>query len=447
MTDFPQATEIEKALVTVPVPNSVTNITLVGAGGQTSQFAVNAGKRARYAVYYEMYKQHPTVRAAIEKISKTAVANGFRFVAAGDTPDISKRKKNVLTRFFRNSNAGQLLRLTYKDLLIFGEAFWLIVGANANAPEKALRLHAEAMEPVIKRGVLTGWRYNPQVIGLSAPINYNEREIVHFMLDDPASDTSGLSLLESLKHTVASDLFAMNFNTKFFENAASSGLIFVMKMAQKEEVDRNREWLEQNYTGPDNAHRPMLLEGDIDVKKSVATRQEMQFIEGRRFNRQEILTALDIDPTKMGISESANRSVSKEADNSFRSETIATLQTIVEEEVSNGLIMNIFGFDDVLFEQEEASLRDRLDLINIFGAGERMGAFSINDVLRELGKPTVDGGDIHFIQTAAGLLPITMIEAVAESIIANGATASQLGTAVDPLGSDRPAREPVVQNE
>jgi HK97 family phage portal protein len=439
MTDLPSS-GIERSIINVPVPRGQTNLTIIGRRGEESQFAVSANKRDRYATYYEMYKQHPTVRAAVEKIAKTAVANGYRLVPSGDITDVPARKKKVLAKFFRESNASQLLRATYRDLLIYGESFWLVVGAKANKPERALRLHPEAVEPKIAGGVLTGWKYNPLVRGLDSAIEYEEREILHFVMDDPQTDTGGLSLLESLKHTVASDLFAMKFNTKFFENAASSGLIFVMKLAQKEEVDRNREWLEQNYAGPDNAHRPMLLEGDIEVKKAVGTRQEMQFIEGRRFNRQEILTTLDIDPTKLGISDTANRSVSKEADNSFRSETISPLQVIVEEEVSNSLIARLFGYEDILFEQEESSLRDRLDLINIFAAGERMGVFSINDILRDLGRPTVEGGDVHFIQTAAGLLPIDMIETVAERLVAG--TVSGLGTAVDPLGADQQVTEP-----
>lgn len=435
MTELPDS-NIERAVINVPAPRSAPSIWVTGGRGGEREIKIDPGRREQHRIYYEMFRQHPTVRAAVEKIAKMAVANGYRFVPATYGGKVSPRKRNALSKFFRDSNAGQLLRATYKDLLIYGESFWLIVGAKAGRPQRAMRLHADSMDPIVKGGVLTGWRYGPVVSGITNEIEYLDKEIVHFMFDDPASDTRGLSLLESLQHTVAGDLFTMNYNTKFFENAAASGTIFTMKNATKEEVDRNRDWLEQNYVGTDNAHRPMVLEGDIGVQKSVTTRQEMQFIEGRKFNRQEILSTLDIDPSKMGISDSANRSIAKEADNSFRSESIGSLQTIAEEEISNSIIRGMFGWDDVLFEQEESSMRDKLDLIRLFAAGERMGVFAVNDILDELGRPRVEGGEVHFIQTSAGLLPLDMIQTVAERLVlGEPAAASGVGTG-SPFGDE-----------
>jgi phage portal protein BeeE len=330
--------------------------------------------------------------------------------------------------------------MTYKDLIIYGESFWLIEGVKkdpitgtSGRPHKARRLHPMYMDARILSGEVVGWRYGP-IFESEDEIKYDLNEVVQFKIEDPDSDIYGLSLLDSLQRTVATDLHAMKFNEKFFENSASSGLILGMKGATKEEIERNREWLEQNYVGPENAHRPMLLEGEITVDTSIRSPQEMQFIEGRKFNRQEILALMDVDPSKLGINENANRSVAKEADNSFRSETISPLQTIVEEEISNTLILEVFGFDDVLFEQEESSLRDRLALLETFAIGERMGVFSVNRIIKELGGKPIEGGDAHFIQTAAGLIPVAMVDEVAMRLIT-----TQTGGQINPgtgLGTD-----------
>lgn len=417
------ARSLDKSIVSVPVPRMPGTIYTVGLSGQptTTPYAIDMTKRQRYLVYYEMYRQHPIVRAAIEKISKAAVRNGYRFIPSQPGRDVTARKRNALTTFFRKSKGRQLLRITYKDLLIYGESFWVIVGAKAGRPSHALRLHPNAMDPITLNGVLEGWRYGPIVQGIANEIKYETKEVLHFTLDDPEDDLKGLSLLESLQNTVASDLFAMKYNTKFFENSASTGLIFNMKNSTKEEVDRNREYLTQEYAGTDNAHRPIVLEGDISVDHAGGTRTEMQFIELRELNRQEILSTLDIDPSKLGINKDSNRSTSKEADNSFRSETIGSLQSVVEDEISDTLIYEIFGWDDVLFEQEESSLRDKLETAKLFVEFQDAGAFSINDILREIGYPTVEGGDVRFISASTGIIPIDMIEATAQHAISTPA--------------------------
>lgn len=432
----------QKAQVSVPAPKMVqANFTVLGATKNGEAYVIDRSRKARYATFYEMYKQHPTVRAGIEKIAKVAVANGYRFVPAEPDEPVPPEQQETLRKFFRASNGSQLLRVTYKDLLIYGESFWLIIqdGSNAANPLSARRLHPYYMDEKTDEGQLTGWRYGP--VGESEnAIEYESAQVVQFKFDDPDNDIRGLSLLSSLELTVASDLFAMKFNERFFENSAHTGIIFSMKNSSKEEVDRNREWMTQNYVGTENAHKPILLEGDIEVNKSVSTRQEMQFIEGRKFNRQEILSVLDIDPSKLGITEDSNRSTSKEADNTFRQENIAPLQLVVEEEINNHLILTLFKWDDIMFRQNDSSRRDMLDMMKLYGEAERMGVMSINQIKGELGLPKIDGGDVHFVQTAAGAIPVEWLDDVAARLIGpSGQPISGQGTENQPPAAGSPA--------
>src|SRR5690349_19272732 len=136
---------IEKSSVTVPPPGYPVRFSLVG-GSRSTELAA-AGKREQYGVYYEMYRQHPIVRGAIEKISKYAVATGFHFEPEEQNAEVDVEKERTLRKFFRSSNAIHLLRLTYKDLLIYGEAFWYIDRSILKTPLKALRLHPKYMSP------------------------------------------------------------------------------------------------------------------------------------------------------------------------------------------------------------------------------------------------------------------------------------------------------------
>jgi len=423
---------VERAVVSEPTPKVNANISVLGLSAKGEHVSIDRGRRGRYNTYYEMYRQHPTVRAAIEKVSKVAVVNGYRFTPQTADEEVVQSKVETLRKFFRESNGSQLLRTTYRDLMVYGESFWLIQSNGRGEPLYARRLHPQYMDEQVRGGKLIGWRFGP-IFDSDVAKDYKPEQVVHFKFDDPDNDIRGLSLLSALELTVASDLFAMKFNERFFENSAHTGIIFNMKNSTPEEVARNRTWLEQNYVGTENAHKPIILEGDIGVEKSVSTRADMQFIEGRKFNREEILSVLDVDPSKIGINENSNRSVSKEADNTFRQENISPLQLVVEEEINNHIIMKLFGWDDILFRQNDASRRDQLDMMKLYSEAERMGAMSINQVKGELGLPPIPGGDVHFVQTAAGAIPVQWLDDVAMRLIApDGKPISGQGTSNQP---------------
>ena len=414
----PVAPDLEKADISVAAPGVRFHVLSKDGNDETQTLGRKMTREAKAATFYEMYVKHPTIRAAIEKIAKTAVSTGtgFNSEPLGGAKDEEKAK--TLRLFFRKSNGSQLLRLTYKDLLIFGDAYWWIERARNGKPIRAKRLHPAFIDIKTSRGKVTEYTYAAGADSANAR-HYKPERIIHFKLDDPSSDLYGLSLLESLESTVAVDLFALSFNGKFFENSAQTGTIFSLKSTDAGEIERNREYIEQNYVGSDNAHKPLLLEGEVDVKKSVSTPQEMQFIEGRKLLREEMLEVLDVPHEKLGITGDSNRSTGKESDNTFRSEAIAPLQGIVEEEVNNVLILEMFGWDDIVFSHNEVSTRDSLDMMKLLAESERMGVLSIDEIRdRQFGLPGIPGGDKHFVQTAAGLIPVTLLDDVARRLIA-----------------------------
>lgn len=414
MTDAAETNdELKKSQVTLSPPGLPIQFAILGGRKMTE--IVDQTKQVEYDTYYEMYRQHPIIRGAIEKIAKSSVTTGFHFTAEDTNAKADPDKEKTLKLFFRKSNALHLLRLSYKDLLIFGEFFWLIEKSVLQTPLRALRLHPKHMHPVINdAGVLTHWRYGPNIN--DQPKTYRADRIMHVKFDDPDSDVSGLSLLHSLKLTVATDLNAMHFNGNFFENSAQTGLIIIIKSSTGDEAKRNREWLDQNYVGTQNAHRPLLLEGDVDVKPSVNRMTDMQYVEGRVLSRQEIMTVLDIQPEKLNIVEDFRRPQQAGGD-AFQQDTISPLQSMLEEEVNNFLILEVFGWDDILFKHKPTSEQNKLDQAKLFHEYQNMGVLSPNQVAATLGYPEVKGGDVHFFQTAAGLIPVDMADEVARRLI------------------------------
>ena len=396
---------IEKAQVALPVPGIQTRFTALKTGSTKANDVLDYSRRAMGQTYYEMYRQHPVVRAAIERKSTYASAGGWNYnhPEPGEVPDSSHVA--FLKKFARKSNIKQLLRLTYKDLDIYGESFWVIIRGkdDSRSPIKAMRLNPRFMAPTLSNaGIIEGWEYGPLSSDADA-IKYGNDEILHFKLDDPEDDTRGLSPLHSLQRAVAQDIFAMEYNESFFKNSAQTGIVFIVKTSTKEEADRNRAWIEQNYSGPENAHRPLLIEGDVDVKQSVAKPAEMEFLEGRKLLRTEILMVLEMDPDKVGIHEDSNRSTSKESAYSFLAEVIWPRQNIVEDEFNNSFILDILGWDDIVIDSAEGDPRRNIDMAEIYDKHVNAGRMTINSARKKIGEPPITGGDIPFIMTPTGI--------------------------------------------
>lgn len=369
-----------------------------------------------YSTYTSMYKQHPIVRAAIDKLAKQSVANGYNFVQRDKKfgAEVNEAAVQNLSAIFARSKAQSLLRQTYTDLLIYGDAYWWITKSRLGVPYAFLRQAPSSVSIVIDKETRDVTSYIVRDTQ-GNELQYEPTDFLHFKLFDPDNDVYGLSLLESLKSTVAQDLFAQTYNEAFFANSAQTGIVFNMRNASKEEVERNREFLKKEYVSARNAHKPLLLEGDVDVQRSVSTPAEMQFIDGRKQLLTEILAVFDLPYTKLGgTSESANRSQSSENDKSFRAEAIVPLQGIVEEVINEDFILLIVKVEDTIFTHEEVDLRDESEKSDIWVRYLEHGVMTINEVRAEKGLPPVDGGDIPYLQTSTGIVAVKNIEATAE---------------------------------
>jgi HK97 family phage portal protein len=373
------------------------------------------GTKGTWEDYYQMYVAHPDVRAAIDKIARTATNAGYYFNTRDAQRAPNAGELTTLNTFFDTQpNLMKQLRLAYRHLMICGNAFLYIVTDRRRNPVKLKALQPKTMHVIInKRGDPVEY---VQVVfqgGLGSyekkEVRFKPNEIVHMTIEDPDSDVYGLSPLESLRHTIATDLFAQQYNRLFFQNSGVTGTIIAITNANPDEMAQNRAYLEENYTGPYSAHRPILIEGDkISITRSVANHTEMAFLDGRRYAREEILSVLDVPPAKLGIMETANRSNAREQEKAFR-DTVSSLQSIVEDAINEKVVQGALKVKDMKFVHNPSDQQDAVELIDYYTKGEAFGIFSPNEIRTRLGYPETEGGDTLFLQTPVGAIPLPLL--------------------------------------
>lgn len=372
-------------------------------------------KAAKWDEYNSMYETHAYVRGAIDKIAKSATYGGFDLVPRHTRTESNEAEVALIQAFFdKQPDFTNVLRTAYKQLLICGDAFIYIVPDRLRKPALLKTLHPKTMHVQINsQGRVLGYvQKNLDEIGDDGePIFFEPHEIIHIKIDNPNDDIYGLSPLESLKWAVGTDLYAQRYNASFFANSGVTGTIIGVRNADPDEVERNRRWLAENYMGPDAAHKPIIIEGEsISISKSVASHTDMGFLDGRTFIIQEILAVLDVPPAKLGRMESANRSNSKEQDQSFRTESVAPLQWIVEAAINGQFIRPILGAQETVFVHAEGNSRDQIEQMEYFTKAEAWGILNPNEVRKKIGYAPVDGGDTNFIMTPTGAVPLDRMD-------------------------------------
>lgn len=397
-------------------------------------------KHGEWNTYYQMYRQHAIVRAAINKVAEAATNVGFDFVPRDSRSKIRKGELTVLKEFFdKQTDFMYELRRVYRDMLIYGDAFLYVVPDRARRPHALKRLAPWTIAVRANRnGQILGYvQFDENDPTNQTYVTFAPHELLHFKIDDPDNDIYGLSPLSALLRTVESDLWAQNYNISYFKNSGITGTIISVKGVDQDEIQRNRQFLMENYTGPEAAHKPIFLEGDnVSVAKAVVSHTDMAFLQGREFNLIEILAVLDVPPAKIGIMESANRSNSKEQDKSFRTESVGPLQVMVENVLNGQFIRPILGVENTMFVHSEGDTRDAIELMNYYTKGLAWGIYNANEIRAKMGMAPVDGGDINGIMTPTGFVPLDRLNLYFQ-------LPTQNTKDVPPVASDPPSGEPL----
>lgn len=111
-------------------------------------------------------------------------------------------------------------------------------------------------------------------------------------------------LRHSLRMTGGVALAAQSFSGQFFANSARPD--YALTTDQKlspEQVETIRAQINERHQGPTNAGRPMLLQGGLGIQTLTMPFEDMQLLETRKFQIEEIARVYGIPPFMLGHNE------------------------------------------------------------------------------------------------------------------------------------------------
>lgn len=146
---------------------------------------------------------------------------------------------------------------------------------------------------------LIAWRYGGKTIPLDS--------IIHIKDFNPYNRHRGLSPTVPLKNEIDVDFRSMLYNKKFFDNDATPSLsLSTEKNLTQDQRDRLKDSFEQRHKGLTNAHRPTVLEAGLKLTSMAPSHRDMDFVEQKKFTREEILGTWRTPKALFNITEQLN---------------------------------------------------------------------------------------------------------------------------------------------
>lgn len=287
------------------------------------------------AMLTSAYQQSSWVYACVTTLAESVSAIPFRFV---DSKGAELRSPpSDLVRLFEQPHA-QLDRFQFWELIVIwlclrGEAFIYPLRASSvpsvsSVFNHLLILSPDSLHEITQNGELLGWRYSgcstadlrPQTSVLLP------EELIHIKLPNPFNFFRGLSPLTVAWLSAQTDYASAQFMKGLMFNNADTGLIVTtdaqLSPEQRELIEaalRNRK---RSAGTPD---KPIFMGGGVKIEKPTISAVDLQFLENRKFNRQEICAIFKVPQELIGFTEDANRSVSDAMRLNFMENRIAPL--------------------------------------------------------------------------------------------------------------------------
>lgn len=242
----------------------------------------------------------------------------YRKKADGDLEEATDSKALSVLNLLANPNNAhtgeQMAQLHYTYMNFAGEAYTMMFRAGQPWTPVAGQL-PDALQEIPAH--LCQFKLSKQGYSQST-VRYNNQEyplsvFVRDLNPDPANPYNGQSIIAAAASIINLDAQMRDWNNRLMANGARPSLIFTANEAMDQEVyNRWEAQFSDKHSGPENAGRPLLIEGG-DAKPYMLSPQDLDFLESRKFGRDEILAMWGVNPYIIGSVEDVNLATARAA--------------------------------------------------------------------------------------------------------------------------------------
>lgn len=389
-----------------------------------SYFQIPDDSRAAFSRQSDPAQYGAWVYACIQRVAEGVAQVPFRISRHRAKSEILI-ENGSLYRLLQNPhpllNQFELFELITAWLLARGKVFILPLDDNGRTVNLRERKFSDAT-PNIERllvcspdnfkkittsnGDLAGWRFRASS---KNEINLLPEEVIYVRFPSIADFTDGQSPLAAAALAATTDVAAAQFMKAIISNNGESGLIIKTESSlTNEQREQLIAALHARRRGPGYADRPVIIESGIEIVSPSLNSADLQFLENRKFNRQEICAVFGVPQEILGFTEDANRSVSETARLNFFENRIIPICRRIESALTpliKAYGEDLFGWFD--FDATPIMQIRRREMIDAAERLWRMGV-PFNDI-----NHVFDLGFPYYPWHETGYLPDSVFQAKA----------------------------------
>lgn len=201
---------------------------------------------------------------------------------------------------------------------LWGEAFWVLEPkgdqrlAENEIPAEIWPQNPATFEPIIDKDSKTIAAWKQTIDGKM--MNWMPHEVIQFKRWNPYNPIRGLSPMCAAASAIRQDSKADEFNEGFLRNGAyPSGSLSTEKEIDEAQRNQLRMQFEDRHAGSSKAGRVLLLEKGLKFEAASISHKDMDFLEQRKWNREQILSVFKVPKIVVGVYEDINYATSQTA--------------------------------------------------------------------------------------------------------------------------------------
>lgn len=223
---------------------------------------------------------------------------------------------------------------TYSELLeqwvmfmsTVGEAYWYLPKARVSDYREIHTLHPLAITDIKfdKWGHPESYEYK---LANDKTEKFKADEVIFSKMPNPLDLSRGKAPVSSASLPLDTNTYAMEYNRNFFYNNATPDTVLQLKSGKLSSERKTRllaDWLSR-FQGINKAHKPAILEGDLDVKTLSSTLKDMAFKDMHDITKKQVLSNWRVPKTIIGEGEDVNRATADTQDYVFTKRVIVPM--------------------------------------------------------------------------------------------------------------------------
>lgn len=311
----------------------------------------------------ELYQRLSWVQIAVSTVARVAATTKFNVMTMdGETTEqvVDHDFERLLRRPNPLNSRAEFLEATFSFKALTGNAYWWLNRASANdKPQELWLLPSHKVKPIPDRKLyIRGYEYTPD--GAETAMMLEPWEVCHFRTFHPLNSFVGLSPIEALATVATGDMAMQKWNTNYFgkDNAKIPGALAFADPVDDVAWAKIKKDTEEKHGG--TKRRMMMLrnvgKGGVEWLPMAMSQTDMQFLEGRNFNKEEIFSMYAPGLSSM-LAVNATEANSVSGKKTFIEFSVWPQLVQVAEKISND-ILPIYG-EQYNGEFEDIRITDR----------------------------------------------------------------------------------------